>query len=182
MTVAGAVLCIAVTGYLCIVGLTAWQRLLKNRRMDRAAMQLMQQRIAAASLQQRSLRQQAFLWNGVRKFVVQRRQQESHDTDSFFLRPHDGHSLPLFHAGQFLTLRLHVPGESKPVVRCYSLSNGPGSENWRITVRRTADGVASNHLHSHVQEGDILDVLAPRGDFCIAPGHSRPTVLLAGFW
>jgi uncharacterized protein len=40
--------------------------------------------------------------------------------------------------------------------------------------------MVSNYFHDHVNEGDILDVEAPRGKFCIEPTLQRPIVLIAG--
>lgn len=66
--------------------------------------------------------------------------------------------------GQFLTL--HVPCAEKLLPRCYSLSSMPLSdEPLRVTVKRVADGRASNWLCSNLRAGDILDVAAPAGIF-----------------
>ncbi|GHC98570.1 hypothetical protein GCM10007320_54480 [Pseudorhodoferax aquiterrae] len=39
--------------------------------------------------------------------------------------------------------------------------------------------MASNHLHDHVQEGDLLDVFPPAGEFTLATGD-KPLVLISG--
>lgn len=67
--------------------------------------------------------------------------------------------------GQFLTVA--VPSDRTGVVaRCYSLSSSP-AENGppTITVKRTADGYASNWLADNLTPGDSLRVLPPSGIF-----------------
>lgn len=67
-------------------------------------------------------------------------------------------------AGQFLTLA--VPSEQTGLVaRCYSLSSAPHSGQHKITVKRTADGYASNWIHDHLRPGDGIRVLPPSGIF-----------------
>jgi ferredoxin-NADP reductase len=122
-------------------------------------------------------------WEGWREFVVSRIARHENpcgSVASFWLESRDARPLPGFRPGQFLTLRLHVPGESRPVVRCYSLSEGPGAERFRFTVRRMEGGRASGFLHDQVHEGHVLEVKAPGGGFCIDTSEGHPLVLLAG--
>ena len=67
--------------------------------------------------------------------------------------------------GQFLTLR--VPSDrTGSVARCYSLSSSPFTDDaLTVTVKRTADGYASNWLCDHAHPGMRLHVLAPSGTF-----------------
>lgn len=67
--------------------------------------------------------------------------------------------------GQFLTLR--VPSErTGSVARCYSLSSSPErDEKLTVTVKRTADGYASNWLCDNAHPGMRMHVLAPSGTF-----------------
>lgn len=66
--------------------------------------------------------------------------------------------------GQFLTVA--VPSERTGLAaRCYSLSSTPHSGRHQITVKRTADGYASNWLHENLKAGDTLRVLPPSGIF-----------------
>ncbi|GLD31185.1 ferredoxin--NADP reductase [Mycobacterium kiyosense] len=67
--------------------------------------------------------------------------------------------------GQFLTLR--VPSErTGSVARCYSLCSSPFTdEALTVTVKRTADGYASNWLCDHAHPGMHIHVLAPSGTF-----------------
>lgn len=67
--------------------------------------------------------------------------------------------------GQFLTLR--VPSErTGSVARCYSLCSSPFTDDaLAVTVKRTADGYASNWLCDNAQVGMRVHVLAPSGIF-----------------
>jgi 3-ketosteroid 9alpha-monooxygenase subunit B len=75
-----------------------------------------------------------------------------------------------YRPGQFLTVA--VPSDRTGVAaRCYSLCSSPGGEPGEpgepitITVKRTADGYASNWICDHLREGDTLRVLPPSGIF-----------------
>lgn len=137
-------------------------------------------------------------WEGWREFRVIRREQEDRARTqcSFHLRPVDGRPLPDFAPGQFLTFLLTPDGhasaatDGRPsVTRCYSLSDGPDPAHYRVTIRRVlppaehpdvAPGLASNHFHDHVQEGDVVLAKAPSGHFRLDPDPTAPVVLIAG--
>ncbi|RFD26063.1 3-ketosteroid-9-alpha-hydroxylase [Mycobacterium uberis] len=67
--------------------------------------------------------------------------------------------------GQFLALR--IPSDrTGSVARCYSLCSSPVTDNaLAVTVKRTADGYASNWLCDHAQAGMRIYALAPSGNF-----------------
>lgn len=67
--------------------------------------------------------------------------------------------------GQFLTVA--VPSDRTGLAaRCYSLSSAPVDGGpLTITVKRTADGYASNWICDHLAPGDTLRVLPPSGIF-----------------
>ena len=125
-------------------------------------------------------------WDGLRKFRVVKKQQECADCHSFYLVPHDGKSLPAFLPGQYLTIHLRVPGHKKPVVRCYSLSDRYDERYYRCTIKKmlapgdAMPGLASTYFNEVIQEGDILDVKAPRGNFYLHQDRDTPVILLAG--
>lgn len=81
--------------------------------------------------------------------------------------------------GQFLTLA--VPSDQTGVAaRCYSLSSSPvGDGPLTITVKRTADGYASNWVCDNLREGDSIRVLPPSGIFTPA-SLSTDLLLFAG--
>jgi 3-ketosteroid 9alpha-monooxygenase subunit B len=81
--------------------------------------------------------------------------------------------------GQFLTLA--VPSDQTGVAaRCYSLSSSPvGAGPLTITVKRTAEGYASNWVCDNLREGDSIHVLPPSGIFTPA-SLSADLLLFAG--
>ena len=88
--------------------------------------------------------------------------------------PASGHSA--YRPGQFLTLR--VPSEQTGfVARCYSLCSSPAiDKQLAVTVKRTADGYASNWLCDNVRVGDRIECLPPSGVF--TPGDLDADLLL----
>ena len=131
----------------------------------------------------------ALPWNGFRKFVVRRKVEEAAHLCSFYLAPHDGKPLPDFKPGQYLTFQLPVPGQAKPIIRCYSLSDRPRPDYYRVSIKRVPAppdtpgapaGIGSNYFHDHVQEGDIVDVKAPSGHFFLEPSERGGVVLIGG--
>ena len=134
-------------------------------------------------------------WQGFREFWVQRREIENGNQDicSFYLIPIDGQPLPAFLPGQFLTFRLTIedPVTREPgtVVRCYSLSDRPRPDYYRVTIKRVpapADqpeappGRSSNYFHDQVQKGSTLLVKAPSGHFHLMEEPALPIVLIGG--
>ncbi len=114
----------------------------------------------------------------VRSLRVVRKVKESDDVVSLYFTSRDGGELPDFEAGQHLPIELNVEGMDGPVMRTYSLSNGPGQGHYRISVKRQPNGLVSNLLHDGVEEGDIVSARAPAGDFLLT--HSgRPVVLIS---
>ena len=63
--------------------------------------------------------EEAPAWPGFRKMQVSRIHKESDNVTSFVLAPIDGQPLPLFHAGQFVVLRLLVDPGKASVLRSY---------------------------------------------------------------
>lgn len=129
-------------------------------------------------------------WNGQRKFFIEQIVTETKDIRSFYLRPHDQKPLAPFLPGQYLTFQLKIPGQEKPVIRCYSLSDSPlEKDHYRVTIKRLGPppknpdmppGLSSSYFHSALKEGDILDVRAPSGQFYLDQASERPVVLVAG--
>ena len=80
--------------------------------------------------------------------------------------------------GQFLTLA--VPSELTGLAaRCYSLSSSPHDGGpLTVTVKRTADGYASNWICENLQPGHTLHVLPPSGIF--TPASLDADLLLFG--
>jgi ferredoxin-NADP reductase len=128
-------------------------------------------------------------WSGYRKFEIRRKVREAENISSYYLTPHDRKPLPIFRPGQYLTFRLNIPGQRKPVIRCYSLSEAPNPKYYRVTIKfrvpaddepHAVPGLASNYFQNVLKDGDILDVSAPAGNFYLDTSDDRPVVLIAG--
>jgi len=127
--------------------------------------------------------------HGFRRFTVDRKVPESESITSFYLVPEDGTGLAEFLPGQFLTFKLTIPGQSKPVIRTYSLSDSPEAEYYRVSIKRepppkdqpdAPPGLSSSYFHDHVEVGTTLDVAPPRGKFHLDLDSERAVVLLSG--
>ncbi len=134
-------------------------------------------------------------WEGFREFKVERREIEDGNRSicSFYLVPIDDQPLPIFRPGQFLTFRLQIEDpvthQPKTVVRCYTISDSPKPEHYRVSIKREPapsdqpelpPGLSSNFFHDHVQEGTILQVKAPSGNFYLIEDEPLPVVLIGG--
>jgi ferredoxin-NADP reductase len=185
---AGVILLVFVAFNLSLLFYTTLRRAAAIGAQQRLDDALLTERLALARLQLKT-RENSGSWNGMRKFQISRIVRECEDVSSFYLVPHDKKPLPGFLAGQFLTFELNIPGQRHRIVRCYSLSDRPRPEYYRVTVKRIAApvddpkgkaGLVSNFFHTAVKEGDILDVKAPSGGFFVDTSRLTPVVLLAG--
>lgn len=125
-------------------------------------------------------------WRGFRKFIVDRKDQESDVITSFYLVPEDGGEIASYQPGQYITVRVKPEGQEFTHLRHYSLSTAPGKPYYRITVKREDGigdqpaGVVSTYLHQSIEEGGILEISAPAGDFTLDQTRNIPVVLLSG--
>ena len=98
--------------------------------------------------------EQAGGWDGFKEFTIVDKVKESDVITSFYLKAVDGQPVPTFKPGEYITVRIHIPGETYALNRQYSLSCAPGSDYFRISVKREADftpkGKVSNFLHDHI--------------------------------
>ncbi|QQO23277.1 2Fe-2S iron-sulfur cluster binding domain-containing protein [Bradyrhizobium diazoefficiens] len=167
---------------------------IRRRQLDRRRLAAFTAQTDVLIRRAESSRQRVELtWSGKRKFRVAKRRIENRAGDicSFFLEPHDGGALPPFLPGQFLTFELNVPDHPVPVVRCYSLSDSPlARDRYRVSIKRippppragpdVPSGLSSSYFHDILKEGDIVDVRAPAGGFCLDTASERPAVFIAG--
>lgn len=138
---------------------------------------------------------QVTAWNGFREFRVERRvvEDRSGSICSFYLTPVDGLPLPDYKPGQFLTFRLTTEEpetrQPKTLIRCYSLSDRPRPDRYRVSIKRVPapvdqpgipPGLSSSYFHDHVREGSTLQVKAPSGHFHLMEEESLPIVLVGG--
>ncbi|MEI8658822.1 NO-inducible flavohemoprotein [Vibrio sp. Hal054] len=125
-------------------------------------------------------------WTGWRPFRVRSKVAESEEITSFYLEPTDGGTLPVFKPGQYISVRVFVKETGLYQPRQYSLSQAPNEETLRISIKKesAADhkpaGLVSNHMHGEIQQGDVIEVSAPYGEFVLNEQSERPIVLLSG--
>jgi nitric oxide dioxygenase len=119
-------------------------------------------------------------WVGFKPFRVVRTVPESEIITSFYLQPAEGGGVPLFKPGQYITVR--IPDDrGQTTMRNYSLSNPPGEDLLRISVKQEPKGFVSNFLHRSAREGTEIEVGPPCGEFFIdlTEKHERPLMLLS---
>lgn len=126
-------------------------------------------------------------WDGFRRFKIERKERESDIITSFYLKPEDGGALPTYMPGQYITVRMPTP-DGSTTMRNYSLSDKPGQDYFRISVKKevganaaTPKGYVSNLLHDEKDVGDGFEIAPPCGEFFlnVKDRHERPLVLLA---
>ncbi len=123
-------------------------------------------------------------WDGFKTFTVMKKVKESSHITSFYLAPKDKAVLPVYKAGQFVTVQVRIPNELYMLNRQYSLSNAYGNEFLRISVKRemiqTPVGKVSNYLHDNLEEGNEISLSAPAGDFVVDQDQEGPIYFISG--
>ena len=183
----GAALCLAGVVLVARDATETWRkRSLDRRRSDEDA-EAFRAEVASAAATARARLATQLAWEGRRALRVAAVVDESPDVKSLYLTDPQNRSLPPFLPGQYLTLALPAGVAGEEVVRCYSLSDRPRSEFYRLSIKRqdapakddaAPPGVASNWLHEHAREGLELVCAAPRGVFFYPPTEPRPAVLI----
>ena len=103
---------------------------------------------------------------------------ESPSAKTLRMTPAEG-SLPLFRAGQYVSIIVHCGGVVTS--RAYTISSSPGKSHLDITVRRKEGGFVSAYLLGNVKPGDVLEATGPHGTFYYEPlMDSDQLVFLAG--
>ncbi len=81
-----------------------------------------------------------------------------------------------FDAGQHLTLKQKIGG--KEVRRAYSISSSPKETEMTVGIKRVAGGVFSEWANKQLKEGDVIEVMPPKGHFVFKPA-SKPQHIAA---
>lgn len=174
------------------LGLWSAQTLVVHRQNERlfkqTVAQLRQQVNQRAAQRQQQTDVTPGRWSGFRPFRVSQLVRETSVCTSVYLEPEDGKPIVGFRPGQHVTLKLMLPGDDKPTIRCYSLSDGPGKRHYRISVKVAPAPAASSHpagkastfINRHLNVGDRVELKAPSGHFFLDEESSRSIVLLAG--
>ncbi|WP_442484668.1 2Fe-2S iron-sulfur cluster-binding protein [Aeoliella sp. SH292] len=184
----GLTLCLLASGRVAMLALGGWSRTRHRQRRYESDKRAFVEEVAVAARAARADRHEYLAWTGTRPLRIAAIVDEAEDVKSFYLSDADGGLLPSFEPGQYLTCHFETAPGEKPLVRCYSLSDRPREEYYRLTVKRcdapddqplAPPGRASNRLHA-MQVGDSLAVSAPRGGFFLDPRRNHPLVLIAG--
>jgi ferredoxin-NADP reductase len=123
---------------------------------------------------------------GNRELRLVEKHRETDDVVFFSFAARDGGSLPPFHAGQHLPIRLPMQtGASEGatpkvewIERNYSISCAPRAELYRFTTKRLEGGLVSSWMHNQLSEGEIILTGTPQGDFCLRPPSDGPVFLI----
>ncbi len=106
--------------------------------------------------------------------------KESEDVASFIFEAEDGLPLPEFEPGQHLPIDVEIAGFDAPQRRTYSLSSAPQDSQYRVTVKRVADGLVSRHLHDHIEPGAVINSRHPAGEFLLSCSECPLVLISAG--
>lgn len=126
-------------------------------------------------------------WEGFKSFKVIKKEKENDLITSFYLTPSDEIQLPDFQPGQYITIKVKTPGGST-TMRNYSLSDTPGKDWFRITVKKeiglkaeVAEGYVSNYLHNEIGVNSKVEIAQPSGEFVLKSTsmHDRNLIFIA---
>jgi nitric oxide dioxygenase len=137
-------------------------------------------------------------WTEWRDFKIAKKVKESEEITSFYLKPVDeklGAKLPAFKPGQYISIQVEVPALGHLQARQYSLSDAPWPDYYRVSIKKEAGldskapdsskypGLVSNIMHDFKNEGDVIKVSHPQGDFFLDSTHAAeewPIVFISG--
>lgn len=119
--------------------------------------------------------------NSYVELEVAKVERESEIISSFYLRRVDGEPLYRWQPGQFLPIRVTIPGRTEPALRTYTISTCYNPDFYRLSIRR-GEGVAlvSQFMHANTKAGFRLHALMPRGKFVLDQASNRAVVLVSG--
>lgn len=106
-------------------------------------------------------------------------QDETPDAYTLFFEKPEDPRFQSYKAGQYLTFKAELRGES--LRRAFSLSSSPLSDSeLSVTIKRIPGGRVSNHFYQNLKPGDSLEALPPMGNFSVEtdPSRSRHYILI----
>lgn len=98
-----------------------------------------------------------------------------------FLVPEELKNEFKFKAGQYITFLIDINGDQ--VRRAYSLCSSPDEEQISVGVKRIPNGKMSTYLNRELKEGEVIQVITPKGRFFIETNkdhHKHYVGLCAG--
>ena len=190
ITLGGISLCVMALAQFALWSTQSLSLISQNKKQFQLSQELLRKQIDAAV--QRPLTSSALdqaCWRGYRTFRVDKLVKETDVCTSVHLKPDDGKPIATYQPGQHLTFKFQIPGEPKPTVRCYSLSDRPNQDYYRISVKSVPaphdklelpPGRASNFINQTLMCGDKIEVKSPSGHFVLDEKSTAPIVLLGG--
>ena len=94
--------------------------------------------------------------NNMREVEIFNKVKENDVVTSFYMRPVDKGELKKNMPGQFISISPIKEGKDKEEIRQYSLSMKPGSNFYRISIKREEHGLVSRYMHDKVNIGDTI--------------------------
>ncbi|NOX98630.1 MAG: 2Fe-2S iron-sulfur cluster binding domain-containing protein [Verrucomicrobia bacterium] len=194
---AGWLLCVAVLIW-AIISITSLlrSRQLLNQQYLQGSL-LLEEKFNLMRERRKRVMDQSVAWEGFANFVVVRKVLHGDSgICSFYLKPKDERlELAPFQPGQHLVFQLPIAGAAAPLTRRYSLSDRPGQDYYRVSIKlqlppRDAPdappGVGSSYFHNELDEESassyksLIQVSSPAGAFSDDPLDSKPVVLIGG--
>ena len=124
-------------------------------------------------------------WTGWRFFKVAEKSKQTDDVTSFKLVPVDNGKMPEVKAGQYISVRVFVKGQDLIQPRQYTVVKADAT-SLTIAVKKveavekSPAGMVSNTLHNDINEGDVVEVSFPVGEFNLPEGNGELCLLSAG--
>lgn len=124
-------------------------------------------------------------WTGWRFFKVAEKSKQTDNVTSFKLVPVDNGKMPEVKAGQYISVRVFVKGQDLIQPRQYTVVKADAT-SLTIAVKKveavekSPAGMVSNTLHNDFNEGDVVEVSFPVGEFNLPEGNGELCLLSAG--
>lgn len=110
--------------------------------------------------------------NHFHALTIQEIQKETPDAVSIcFHIPKELENTFQYREGQNVTLRAIIDGED--IRRSYSICKAPHENSITVAIKRIPDGVFSTYANTQLKKGDVLEVMAPTGNF---KSHINPEI------
>lgn len=116
-------------------------------------------------------------WQGYRRFIVQKKHPETDLVTSFYLVPEDQKEIPHFLPGQYVTIKGYSDTDEYTHLRQYSLSDAPGKDYLRLSIKK--EGTLSQYLHEQIEEGMVVELTAPAGEFTLDVHAEQKVALIS---
>lgn len=124
-------------------------------------------------------------WTGWRFFKVAEKSKQTDNVTSFKLVPVDNGKMPEVKAGQYISVRVFVKGQDLIQPRQYTVVKADAT-SLTIAVKKveavekSPAGMVSNTLHNDINEGDVVEVSFPVGEFNLPEGNGELCLLSDG--